>query len=316
MRFKTLGKSGLEVSELTIGTWAMGGLGYGSVDKKQCIDAIHAMIDAGVNHIDTAWIYGLGEADKVVGEALKGKRDRVLITSKAGFHPPVNGTGPNYPDCSPAWMTKCLEESLNYLGTDYVDIFLVHVPDENTPFQETAECVNQWVKDGKVRHVGVSNFDPAAMDQMAQYLSITALQSQYSMVARQEEAALKWAFESNCGVMTHSSLASGLLTGAIRQMPQLPPDDIRVLYDYPQFKEPMFSQIMELLQTLDQISEERNVPVAQVALNWNLQKEFVTTSLCGVRTVKEALENCQTTEWLLTEEEMKKLDKAIMETVG
>lgn len=125
-----------------------------------------------------------------------------------------------------------------------------------------------------------------------------------------------WAKEHNIGVMTHSSLASGLLAGAIRKLPELPDDDIRKLYQYPHFQEPRFSQVMELLKTLDKIAEERNVPVAQVALNWNTQKDFVTTSLCGVRNVKEALENCRSTEWELTAGEMEMIDKAIDETVG
>ena len=137
MRYKKLGKSGVDVSTMTIGTWAMGGLGYGSVERKDCIEAVHAMIDQGVNHIDTAWVYGLGESDKVVGEAIKGMRDKVLITTKCGFRNPESGTGPNYPDCSPEWMTWCFEESLRNLGTDYVDFFLIHVPDENVPFEVT-----------------------------------------------------------------------------------------------------------------------------------------------------------------------------------
>lgn len=316
MRYKTMGKSGVSVSELSIGTWAMGGLGYGSVERKDCIAAVHAMLDAGVNHIDTAWVYGLGESDKVVGEAIKGRRDKVLITSKCGFRNPADGVGPNYPDCSPEWMTKCFEESLKNLGTDYVDYFLIHVPDTNVPFEETAECVKKWQKEGKVRFLGVSNFGIEDMEKMGEFIDITAVQSGYSMVTRDEEDNMIWAKSHNIGVMTHSSLASGLLTGAIRKLPELPEDDIRNLYQYPHFREPKFSQVMELLKTLDKVAEERNVPVAQVALNWNVHKDFVTTSLCGVRNVKEALENCASTEWELTAGEMAVIDKAIEETVG
>jgi len=316
MRYKKLGKSGMEVSTLTIGTWAMGGLGYGSVEKNECIDAVHTMIDQGVNHIDTAWVYGLGAADKVVGEAIKGLRDKVMITTKCGFRNPENGTGPNYPDCSPQWFTKCFEESLRNLGTDYVDFFLVHVPDEKVPFEKTAECILKWQEQGKIRFLGVSNFGIEHMNEMGKFIDITAVQSGYSMIAREEEDNMIWAKEKDIGVMTHSSLASGLLTGAIRKMPDLPEDDIRKLYRYPHFMEPKFSQTMVLLGVLDEIAAKHHVPVAQVSLNWNAQKEFVSTSLVGVRNVKEAVENCESTKWSLTQEDMKIIDKAIQETVG
>lgn len=316
MRYKKLGKSGVDVSTLTIGTWAMGGLGYGSVEKKECIDAVHAMIEQGVNHVDTAWVYGLGQSDKVVGEAIKGLRDKVLITTKCGFRNPESGSGPNFPDCSPAWITKCFEESLKNLGTDYVDFFLIHVPDANVPFEETAECILKWQRQGKVRFLGVSNFGISDMEKMGKCIDITAVQSGYSMVVRGEEDNMIWAKEHDIGVMTHSSLASGLLAGAIRKLPNLPDDDIRKLYQYPHFKEPRFSQVMELLKTLDKVAESHNVPVAQVSINWNTQKDFVTTSLVGVRNVNEALENCRSTEWALSAEEMNMINKAIDETVG
>ena len=167
-----------------------------------------------------------------------------------------------------------------------------------------------------MRYLGVSNFGIPDMEKMGQYLDITAVQSGYSMVVRGEEENMIWAREHGIGVMTHSSLASGLLTGAIRRLPELPDDDIRKLYQYPHFQEPRFSKVMELLKTLDKVATGRNVPVAQVALNWNTQKDFVTTSLCGVRNVKEAVENCRSTEWELTHDEMQLIDNAIEETVG
>ena len=316
MRYKKVGKSGVDMSVLTIGTWAMGGLGYGSVERGDCIDAVRAMVEQGVNHIDTAWVYGLGESDKVVGEAIKGVRDKVLITTKAGFRNPADGKGGNFPDCSPEWITKCFEESLRNLGTDYVDFFLVHVPDTNVPFEVTADCVNKWVRDGKVRYVGVSNFGTDVTKEMGKYLDITVNQCGYSMVNRAEEENMKWAMENGIGIETHSSLANGILTGAIREVPTYPEDDIRNLYPYPHLKEPMFSKCMKLLETLDKLSAERGVPIAQIALNWSTQKDYVTSALCGVRNVKEATENCKCTEWELTKEEMNMLDKAIEDNLG
>lgn len=122
--------------------------------------------------------------------------------------------------------------------------------------------------------------------------------------------------ENGIGIETHSSLANGILTGAIREVPTYPEDDIRNLYPYPHLKEPMFSKCMKLLETLDKLSAERNVPIAQIALNWSTQKDYVTSALCGVRNVKEATENCKCTEWELTKEEMAMLDKAIEDNLG
>lgn len=316
MRYKKLGNTDLHISEITIGTWAMGGLGYGSIERQDCIDAIQAMIESGVNHIDTAWIYGLGHSDEVVGEAIKGIRDKVYITTKAGFRNPADPTKPNFPDCSPEWLNECLEKSLKALGTDYVDEFLIHVPDRTVPFEKQAECINKWIKEGKVRYAGVSNFGIEDMEEMSKYLDITTNQIGYNMVDRSQEKVLKWCQEHEIGTMTHSSLASGLLTGAIRTLPNLPADDVRNLYQYPHFKEPMFSNVMKVVDVLDTIAKEHNVPIAQVSLNWSTQKDFITTALCGVRNVNEALENCKFTEWSLSNKEIKIIDDAIKKYLG
>ena len=246
MRYKQLGKTGLKVSTLTVGTWAMGGIGWGSFEEKNSIDSIHAMLDNGVNHIDAAWVYGLGASDKIIGKALKGiDRDKFIITEKAGFRNNPNG-GPNYPDCSTEFMTYCFEDSLKNLGLDYVDLFLIHGPDTNTPFEETAELLNKWKKEGKVGHLGVSNYSIEQIEEISKYMDVEAVQLGYSMVNRGMEDILKWAHEHHIGCMTHSSLGSGILTGTFRELPKFADDDVRVLYPNPNFQEPRFSKVMEL----------------------------------------------------------------------
>ncbi|MBR2809668.1 MAG: aldo/keto reductase, partial [Erysipelotrichaceae bacterium] len=301
----------LDVSVLTIGTWAMGGMGYGDVNEKDCIDAIHAMVENGVNHIDTAWIYGLGRADEVVGKALKGlDRSKIYITSKVGFHNPADGKGPNYPDIRPEWIRECFEKSLVNLGTDYVDEFLVHFPDHSVDFKDVADCLHEYQKQGKIRHLGVSNFAVADIEEMAQYMEVTANQTKLNMIERDEVSNMEWCRDHNIGIMTHSSLCQGLLTGAIREIPHYAEDDVRSMYGN-NFKEPMFSQIQDLLKVMDEVAANHNATDAQVAINWNVQKDYVTTSLVGVRNVNEALENCKATEWELSDDEMKLLDDAI-----
>jgi aryl-alcohol dehydrogenase-like predicted oxidoreductase len=316
MRYKKLGKSGIELSAITIGTWAMGATDYGSTDRNDAIAAVGEMLDQGVNHIDTAWIYGCGGSDKVVGEALKElkvQRDKIFITTKCGFHNNPDPTQPNFPDCSPEWITKCFEESLVNLGTDYVDFFLVHVPDKNVPFEKTAEVVNKWIKEGKVRYAGVSNFGIDDIKEMGQYLDIVGNQSGLSMLNRGEQANMEWCRDNGIGVMTHSSLAQGMLTGAIKEFPKYEKGDVRMKYGSIWYtNENVFNAVQsDLLDVLRKMSAEIGKPVAQISLNWNTQKDFVTTSLCGVRNVHEAKENCAAASWELTDEQMKTIDQAI-----
>lgn len=316
MRYKTLGKSGIKLSTVTIGTWAMGATDYGTTQREDAIAAVGEMLNQGVNHIDTAWIYGCGGSDKIVGDALKQlgvARDRIYITTKCGFRNNQDPSQPNFPDCSPEWITKCFEESLVNLGTDYVDFFLIHVPDKNVPFTETAAVVNKWIKEGKVRYAGVSNFGVTDIEEMSKYLDITANQSGLSMLNRGEQTNMEWCRDHGIGVMTHSSLAQGMLTGVIKEFPRYDAGDVRMKYGSIWYtNKAVFDAVQtDLLDVLRQMSAEIGKPVAQISLNWNTQKDFVTTSLCGVRNVHEAKENCAAANWELTSDEMEAIDAAI-----
>ena len=174
------------------------------------------------------------------------------------------------------------------------------------------EALNSLKSAGKIRHIGVSNFDQDQIEEIRRFGDVIALQSPYSMVNRSQEDLMQWTHANGMANMTYGSLGAGILTGAIRELPDFSPDDSRLtFYDF--FREPKFSRVMQLLKVLDEIAKGHHVPVAQVAVNWNSQKEFVTTSLCGVRNVQEAEENCRGFEWSLTEEEMNVIDKAIAE---
>lgn len=310
MRYKELGTTGEKVSALTIGTWAMGGVGWGEIHKSDSIQAIHAMLDYGVNSIDTAPGYNFGESERIVGEAIKGRRDKVFVTTKTGVY--NTKEIPFVKDCRRDSVLRLCDESLRNLQTDYIDLMLIHWPDieYNTPFEETMEALNDLKKAGKIRHIGLSNFNREQIEDISRYGDIVALEPPYSMVNREQEDLMKWVASRGMANMTYGSLGAGILTGAIRELPDFAPDDTRLnFYDF--FKEPKFSQVMKLLKVLDEIAAAHNAPVAQVAVNWNSQKDFVTTSLCGVRNAEEAAENCSGFEWSLTDEEMKAIDKAI-----
>lgn len=310
MRYKELGNTGEKISALTIGTWAIGGVGWGDINKSDSIKAIHAMLDHGVNSIDTAPGYNFGESERIVGEAIKGRRDKVFVTTKTGVY--NTKEIPFVKDCRRDSVIRLCDDSLKNLQTDYIDLMLIHWPDieYNTPFEETMGALNDLKKEGKIKYIGLSNFNQEQIEDISRYGQIVALEPPYSMVNREQEDLMKWVASKGMANMTYGSLGAGILTGAIRELPNFAPDDTRLsFYDF--FKEPKFSKVMKLLRVLDEIAADHSAPVAQVAVNWNAQKDFVTTSLCGVRNAKEAVENCEGFEWSLTEEEMNMIDKAI-----
>ena len=307
---KQFKNAGVEESSLAVGTWAIGGQNYGAVDRNDSIKAIRTMLDCGVNLIDTAPCYGNGSSEKIVGEAIQGlKRDEILISTKFGLITDVYSGG--YKKCATYQNTmREVESSLMNLGSDYIDFYFVHWPDVNTPIDETMAALANLKKQGKIRFVGVSNFSEEQIEEAEKYLQIDVQQPPFSMVNRTFVDLMKWGAAKGIDSMTYGSLGSGILSGAIRTLPDFAPNDLRLtFYDF--FKEPKFSKIMELLKVMDQIAESHKRPVAQVAVNWSTQKDYVGTALVGVRNEQEARENCAAFDWELTDQEIQLLDDEI-----
>lgn len=313
MRYTMLGKTELKVSQATIGTWAIGGAGWGDVNKKESMEAIETMIERGVNLIDTAPFYGLGESEKIVGEVIRDKRDDIVLLTKAGTGWDEKGVPFKRSDYKS--ILKDCEESLQRLKTDYIDLYLIHWPDEVTPIEEMMDAMNKLKQDGKIRFIGASNFSKEEVLESEKYVSFDVLQHPYSMVAQDFRELLTWAHKNNIGTMSYGSLGAGILIGSIREMPKFSEDDMRLnFYDY--FKEPKFSKVMQLVKRLDVYAEKYNVPVSQVTINWNTQSGFLDTILMGVRNKKEAEENCAAFEWKLEQEDVESITKDIQETLG
>lgn len=313
MRYTMLGKTELKVSQATIGTWAIGGAGWGDVNKKESMEAIETMIERGVNLIDTAPFYGLGESEKIVGEVIRDKRDDIVLLTKAGTGWDEKGVPFKRSDYKS--ILKDCEESLQRLKTDYIDLYLIHWPDEVTPIEEMMDAMNKLKQDGKIRFIGASNFSKEEVLEIEKCGSFDVLQHPYSMVAQDFRELLTWAHKNNIGTMSYGSLGAGILTGSIREMPKFSEDDMRLnFYDY--FKEPKFSKVMQLVKRLDVYAEKYNVPVSQVTINWNTQSGFLDTILMGVRNKKEAEENCAAFEWKLEQEDVESITKDIQETLG
>ena len=309
MRYKHVGNAGIDISALAVGTWAIGGQQWWDVNEKDSIDAIRAMIDGGVNLVDTAPIYGNGHSEEVVGKALEnGYREKVFLATKFSISNDENGSVINNGSYENA-IWEC-EQSLKRLNTDHIDIYIMHWPDPATPVEVTMRALVDLKKSGKIRFIGVSNFDRNLIEEAQKVVRIDFLQPPYSMVEESQKELLAWCETQGIGTMTYGSLGAGILTGAIRELPDWEENDFRyTFYDY--FKNPKFSKIMELLKVMDKIAQVRNKPLAQIAINWSTQKSYVSTAICGVRDPQQAYENCATFDWELTGEEMELIDSEI-----
>ena len=306
MQYQEFGKTGLRVSKLCLGTWGIGGAGWDSYSDESRMDAIKAALECGINFIDTAPAYNAGKAECYVGETLNKlkKRREVVISTKCG-NKFVDG---KYLRCgSKESIVKQCDESLKNLKTDYIDIYLVHWPDPDVELEETIDAVSTLKKEGKILHAGVSNFSKEQIEEAQKYCKIEAFQPQYSLADRKDEKLIRWAYEQGLGIMTYGTLGGGILTGNYRKLRTFEQTDSRNRF-YPYFKEPLFSKAMELLTIMDQIAEERNVSLAQIAEKWVIQKRFVSSCIIGAQSRARVEENCRNLQWELTDNEIRRLE--------
>ena len=306
MQYQEFGKTGLRVSKLCLGTWGIGGAGWDSYSDESRMDAIKAAFECGINFIDTAPAYNAGKAECYVGETLSKlkKRREVVISTKCG-NKFVDG---KYLRCgSKESILKQCDESLKNLKTDYIDIYLVHWPDPDVELEETIDAVSTLKKEGKILHAGVSNFSKEQIEEAQKYCKIEAFQPQYSLADRKDEKLIRWAYEQGLGIMTYGTLGGGILTGNYRKLRTFEQTDSRNRF-YPYFKEPLFSKAMELLTIMDQIAEERNVSLAQIAEKWVIQKRFVSSCIIGAQSRVRVEENCRNLQWELTDNEIRRLE--------
>lgn len=313
MRYKRLGNSDLVVSVVGLGTWAIGGDFWGSVDDALSIKTIQRAIDCGINLIDTAPAYGNGHAERIVGEAIKGRRDKVIIATKCG----VLRDGPRFiRTLKPETIRKEIDESLRRLGVDVIDLYQIHWPDKNTPLEDSVNELVKLRQAGKFRYLGVSNFDTKLMEQIISMTDIVSLQPQYSLLERSiEKDVLPFCREKGIGVLTYGSLGGGILTGKFKERPKLEKGDHRDRF-YPFFHEPLWSKAMQLVDVLREIAYEVGKPVAHVAINWVNQQEGVTSALVGAKTPEQAEQNAGAGEWELSEEHLKRIEAAYKNIFG
>jgi aryl-alcohol dehydrogenase-like predicted oxidoreductase len=285
----TLGSAGASFTRLGLGTWAHGGpwlFGWGPTDDDESIAAIRRGLEAGINWIDTAPIYGQGRAEEVVGRALRGHAvgHEVFVCTKCGRHTLPDGSP--YGDLRPQSIREECETSLRRLGVERIDLYQIHWPDldSGAPLEDSWSAMAELVDEGKVRWLGVSNFDVDRLEQCEAIRHVDSLQPPLSLVQRGAlREVIPWAAAHGTGVIVYSPMASGLLSGSFdrARLQELPPDDMR--RRRPEFIEPQFSQNLALIERLEAISRDLEASVAELAIAWTLAQDGVTGAIAGAR---------------------------------
>ena len=286
MKTRRLGNSDLYITPIGFGAWAIGGSGWefawGDQDDRESIAAIHEALDAGINWIDTAAVYGLGHSEEVVARALEGMHDRPYLFTKCSMV--WNDHGEISHRLKAESIRRECEASLRRLRVDAIDLYQVHWPVPAEEIEEGWATLASLKQEGKVRHIGVSNFDVAQMKRAQALAPITSLQPRYSLLHREvEREILPFAARQHIGVLAYSPLASGLLTGAmtLERVAGLPADDWRK--HHPDFQEPRLSRTLRLLRLLRAVGRLHHRQTAEVAVAWVLRNPAVTGAIVGAR---------------------------------
>jgi aryl-alcohol dehydrogenase-like predicted oxidoreductase len=283
MQYTRLGQTDLRVSRLAFGTWSFGGE-WGAVQVDDGKAAIRKALELGINFFDTAQAYGFGASEKMLGEALapevKAHRHELVLATKGGLRMQA---GRLVRDSSPAWLREGLEASLRALGTDVIDLYQIHWPDPNTPFEETAVAMDAFVREGKIRYVGVSNFDASEMASFEATRKIDAVQPPYHLFRRDiEESILPYTLRQRIGVLIYGPLAHGLLTGKYTPQTVFPPDDWRSKSQL--FRGETLRGNLAIVAELERFAERREMRVGQLAIAWTLANPAVDVAIVGART--------------------------------
>ncbi|MGP8100582.1 MAG: aldo/keto reductase [Candidatus Cybelea sp.] len=281
MEYMTIPGTQLKPSRIGLGTWAIGGWMWGGADDENAIAAIHRALDADVTLIDTAPAYGQGHAEEVVGDALAGRRDRVVVATKVGLE--WNSKGEVTRNASAARVAKEIDDSLRRLKTDHIDVYQVHWPDPNVPMEETATAMRALYESGKIKAIGVSNFSPVQMDEFRQFAPLHTVQPPYNIFERAAERdVLPYVSAHGLFAVTYGAICRGLLSGTMSRSTVFSGDDLR--RGDPKFQPPRFAQYLRAVTRLDDLARERfGKRVIHLALRWVLDAPGVGAALWGAR---------------------------------
>jgi aryl-alcohol dehydrogenase-like predicted oxidoreductase len=315
MHTRQFGRTDMRITPIGLGAWAIGGGGYeygwGPQDDQQSIIAIKRSLDLGINWIDTAPHYGLGHSEEIVGKAIKGREKPYIFTKCAYIWDDKRRVTSSLKSAS---VQREVEASLKRLGVDVIDLYQIHWPDPEPDIEEGWSTLVKLRKEGKVRHIGVSNFDVEQLRRIEKIAPVETLQSPYSLIHRDvEKDILPYCQEREIGVIVYSPMVSGLLSGmmSVQRVQQMPDDDWRK-HD-PDFQEERLARNLRLAQVLTDIGFPHNLPAGVVAIAWTLRHPAVTGAIVGIRNATQVEELVPAAEFRLKESELRLIEDFLEE---
>jgi aryl-alcohol dehydrogenase-like predicted oxidoreductase len=313
MEYRKFGQTGIQISAMGFGCWEIGG-GYGSIEEAEFIKAINRALDVGINSFDTAEAYGFGASEKSLAKALGSRRKEAVITTKFGVGYP---DAKNYRDSSRKRVMESIEKSLKALDTDYVDVYLIHWPDRSIPFEEPMRALDDLVKQGKARAVGLSNFKLSEIETCMKARRVDVVQYCWNMFDRRMHTEIfPYCRENEIGVMAYGSLAYGMLTGTFNEEMTFDKGDWRAkrgqllninLFQH-LFGPDHFLKNLRAVEELKAMAKRYGKSLPQFALRWTLSNPIVSTALVGCRNPKEVDDNVGALGWSISEADMKEIE--------
>lgn len=317
MEYRTLGSTDLKISAITFGAWAAGGWMWGGSDSNQAIKAIRDAHENGVTSIDTAPIYGMGASEEIVGEAIKDiPRDKVQLLTKFGmrwdlskgtfYFQSKDNDGKEvdiYKYAGKESVKKEVEDSLKRLGTEYIDLYQIHWPDLTTPIQETFEAVAELIKEGKVLHAGVCNYNVEQIKEAQKYVNVVSNQVPFSMVNRDiEKEVVPYCQKNGMSILAYSPMERGLLTGKMKPGQEFEKGDHRA--ENPYFTDESISKTNTFLEKIRPLAKEKDATLAQLVLKWTIERPGITIALAGARNSEQSVQNAAAADLELSSEEI------------
>ncbi|MCP4165561.1 MAG: aldo/keto reductase [Chloroflexi bacterium] len=315
MQTRQLGFTDLHLTTVGLGTWAIGGpwqWGWGPQDDADSIAAIQQALDLGINWIDTAPAYGLGHSEEVIGQAVQGRKDGLIIATKCSRVWDDPSSGQIHGNLQAWSIRQEVEESLRRLDVDVIDLYQIHWPQPDEDIEQAWEEIARLVEVGKIRYAGASNFSVDQLKRVQSIHPVASLQPPFSMIHRDiEHELLPYCAEQNIGVIAYSPLQTGLLTGAFSQerLASLPADDMR--HQQANFQEPTFTAILDLVDQLRPIAEGNGRTLAELAIAWVLSRPGVTAAIVGARRPEQIVQTAPAADWQLMPAELLQIEELL-----